>query len=140
MIPSHLVIHHSLTADGRTVSWDAIRWYHVHTMGWADVGYHYGVELVGSRYEILVGRMQNETGAHCKEGGMNASSLGVCLVGNFDAEPVPEAQLDRLVRLSRSLMDVFAIPRENVRRHSDFAAYKSCPGKLFPWSRFLASL
>lgn len=140
MIPTHIVIHHSLTKDGTTVSWGAIRWYHTQTLGWLQIGYHYGVELVGQYYEILAGRMQDQIGAHCKEGGMNNCSLGICCVGNFDAEIVPSAQLDTLIKLTRSLMGVFQIPKSNVHRHTDFAGYKSCPGTKFPWLQFLSML
>lgn len=140
MNPTHLIIHHSLTKDSQTVSWDAIRWYHVNTLGWVDVGYHAGVELVGARYEILLGRMLDEVGAHCKEGGMNRTSIGVCMVGNFDLAPPPAGQMDLLVKFTRSLISIFSIPIGNVRRHSDFANYKSCPGKLFPWAEYVSRL
>lgn len=139
MKPTHIIIHHSLTNDGQTVSWDAIRWYHTHTRGWNDIGYHAGIELVGGRYEILMGRMLNEVGAHCKEGGMNRRSIGICMAGNFDVAQPPAAQLDLLVRLTKSYMDIFGIPKENVDRHSDYAP-KSCPGKLFPWDNFIGRL
>lgn len=140
MNPTHIIIHHSLTEDGKTVSWDAIRWYHVNTNGWTDIGYHLGLELVGNHYEILMGRMLDQVGAHCKEGGMNNCSIGICVVGNFDLAPVPPAQFDLLVRLVRSLMVLFEIPVSNVRRHTDFAPYKSCPGTKFQWGEFMGRL
>jgi N-acetylmuramoyl-L-alanine amidase len=140
MIPTHIVIHHSLTADSQTVSWDAIRWYHTRTLGWRDIGYNVGIELVNSRYEILLGRMLTEPGAHCKENGMNRTSIGICLVGNFDQAPPPTGQLDLLISFTRSMMDLLGIPAANVKRHSDYALYKSCPGKLFPWAQYIERL
>lgn len=140
MKPTHIVIHHSLTPDGSTASWNAIRWYHINTNGWSNIGYHLGVENISGYYEILLGRMLNETGAHCKEGGMNHTSLGICCVGNYDLMRVPDAMMDRLVELARSLMDTFHIPKENVKRHTDFASYKTCPGKMFQWSEFIGRI
>ncbi|MBN2317928.1 MAG: N-acetylmuramoyl-L-alanine amidase [Acidobacteria bacterium] len=139
MRPDHIVIHHSLTEDGTTVSWGAIRKYHLHK-GWIDVGYHFGLELIGDHYEILMGRMQEQTGAHCREEGMNRRSLGICVVGNFDFAPPPDPALDQLAMLVKSLQGIWSIPIENVKRHTDFATYKSCPGKLFPWEGFISML
>lgn len=134
MKPTRIIIHHSLTKDGREVSWDAIRWYHTHTNGWNDIGYHFGIELVNAHYEILMGRMMDQIGAHAK--GHNHNSIGICCVGNFDLAPVPQVQLDRLVDLTQSLMRVFSIPADRVHRHHEFAAYKTCPGKMFQWGEF----
>jgi N-acetylmuramoyl-L-alanine amidase len=139
MKPTHIIIHHSLTEDGQTVSWNAIRKYHLQ-QGWQDIGYHYGVELIGDHYEILLGRMPGEIGAHCKEAGMNQMSIGICLVGNFDIAPPPKAALDKLVQLVRELRTEWNIPIANIHRHSEFATYKSCPGKLFPWTDFIGRI
>lgn len=134
MKPTRIIIHHSLTKDGSTVSWDAIRWYHTHTMGWRDIGYHAGIELIGGHYEILIGRMLDEVGAHTS--GQNEDSIGICLAGNFDLAPPPPAQLDLAVRYTSSLCRVLEIPVSRVSRHSDFSA-KTCPGALFPWDEFI---
>jgi len=84
--------------------------------------------------------MPDEAGAHCRDGGMNGRSLGICLAGNFDlAPPVPEA-LELLVRLAGSLMRMFGIPPGRVYRHSDWPPYKRCPGRLSPRSEFMAAL
>lgn len=140
MKPEHIIIHHSLTADSQTVSWNAIRRYHVETLGWRDIGYHFGIELVGTYYEILAGRMLTEPGAHCHQQNMNRKSIGICCVGNFDQDALPDGQLARLVQLTTSLMEVFDIPPQNVERHSTFAHYKSCPGTKFPWDRFKSAI
>jgi len=138
MRPNKLIIHHSLTADSGTVSWDAIRNYHVNELGWRDIGYHFGLENINGRNEILVGRMMDEAGAHTV--GHNTDSLGICVVGNFDIQVVPEEQMSLLVRLSKSLLGVFSLSWEDVKRHSDYASYKSCPGKLFQWDEFISRI
>jgi N-acetylmuramoyl-L-alanine amidase len=139
MKPEYIIIHHSLTEDGQTVSWGAIRNYHL-AQGWNDIGYHYGIELIGGHYEILFGRMPDLVGAHCKQEDMNRRSLGICLVGNFDLAPPPAMALKLLTVLVKSLQNTWVIPTSNVKRHSDYATYKSCPGKLFPWKEFIAGL
>lgn len=140
MYPRHVIVHHSLTKDSKTVSWGAIREYHIKTLGWKDIGYHAGIELIGDEYQIMPGRPWNEEGAHCKEQGMNRQSLGICLVGNFDFAPPPHPQLELAVDLVRLWMKTFGITLDNIHRHSDFATYKSCPGTQFPWQKFLEML
>jgi N-acetylmuramoyl-L-alanine amidase len=134
MKPKYIILHHSLTKDGRTVSWDAIRRYHTQRMQWRDIGYHFGIERVGKRYEILLGRMMNEVGAHCR--GMNRDSLGICFVGNFDNVPPPIEQWDLGLKLARALMEILQISQENIRGHREFAPYKSCPGERFDLDAF----
>jgi len=137
VLPSKIIIHHSLTADGKTVSMDAIRYYHTKVKHWDAIGYHYLIELVKLHYEIFTGRMMTERGAHCR--GQNGDSLGICFVGNFDKEPPPEAQWKLGLRFVKSLMTVFNIPVEQVYGHRHFAR-KSCPGLYFCMDKFRAEL
>jgi len=137
MKPELIILHHSLTKDSRTVSWDAIRRYHVGTNHWSDIGYHFGIERIEDTFEVLVGRMPDRMGAHCR--GQNSRSLGICFVGNYDMGPPPPEMWVKGLGLVRSLMNVFGIPADRVRGHCDFAD-KTCPGKAFGMDRFRAGL
>lgn len=133
-----IVIHHSLTKDGETVSWDAIRNYHIKERGFTDIGYHFGIEKIGYRYETLIGRMPNETGAHCKELGMNSLAYGICLVGDFDSAAPPKEQLFAAALLCAFLCKDKNIPVRHIYGHREVGRlagfnweegeYKSCPG------------
>ena len=135
MIPTHIIMHHSLTADSGTVSWQAIRRYHTQTLGWDDVGYHFCVELVNKEFEIMLGRMPHVMGAHCKDGGMNRKALGVCFVGNFDMAPPSICQWISGVKLCASICEVLSMDVSHVRAHRDYAN-KTCPGRMFDMGRF----
>jgi len=126
--PDKIILHHSLTKDGEVKDYDSIKKYHIKTLGWIDIGYHYLIEKVGDKYEILRGRDERDSGAHTK--GENTTSIGICLVGNFDIAPPPKEQLEQLYIL---IEDIFArhgkLP---IYTHNHFASYKTCPGTQFP--------
>jgi hypothetical protein len=124
-------IHHSLTRDTVTSSWEAIRKYHVDNNGWMDIGYHYGIEDVGGVLTVRVGRPTSLPGAHAP--GLNASHIGICVVGCFDTQTPTEGQLIVLGRLIRDLAtsQKFDINHRTIRYHRD-VSLKTCPGAKFP--------
>lgn len=137
---THLMLHHSLTEDTKTVSWDDIRNYHVITNGWNDIGYHWGIELVDRDYEVFVGRPINQVGAHCYQQGMNSKAIGIMFCGNFDLVAPPRPMLVKACKyIIKPMLEVFKIPRENIVGHRDYAP-KSCPGKMFDFGTFFSIL
>ena len=130
--PKRIFCHHSLTKDSSTVSWGAIRRYHTDFLKWSNIGYHAGIELVRSGnelyYEVLMGRMWDVQGAHCK--GENHDSLGICLIGNFDHHKPPDAQYEAAGRIISLWMKLYGIKLKDIYGHRDFSI-KTCPGKLF---------
>ncbi len=143
--PEKIILHHSFTDDAETLSWGAIRRYHTRPRpygnGWLDIGYHFGVEYYadrfGGEYEVLLGRMPHETGAHTL--GENDRSWGICFVGNFDKAPVPTEQWDVGLRLVTGLLQMASLSTDDVYGHRDFAG-KSCPGKYFDVDLFRQDL
>lgn len=159
MKPTHIVIHCSATKDSSTVSWSAIRKYHksyaykgrivseekakelINQGGyvkkpWSDIGYHFGVELVGDGYEILSGRMPNRQGAHCRAAGMNGNAIGICCVGDYDNKQPSNAMLDKCEELVRYLMAVYDVPKCNIIGHGEVEPKKTCPGAMFNMNKF----
>jgi hypothetical protein len=132
--PSKIVIHHSLTPDGEALSWQAIRRYHIGIHGWGDIGYHYGIEMVNGRYEILTGRMPDSRGAHTL--GHNHDSIGICLVGNFDETEVPSDQWDLAVRFVQALVTAHTIAPKYIYGHRELDKNRACPGKYFDMEKF----
>lgn len=139
MKPARIIIHHSLTKDSGTVSWSAIRRYHVVKKGWRDIGYHSGIELVGNDFECFYGRPTTQNGAHTK--GANVDSLGFCFVGNFDdAPPSNELLYVAVRRVLMPWMVAYHIPLCNVQPHHAFVEGRSCPGKMFDMGKLAVVL
>lgn len=146
---THIVIHHSATRDTGTKSWDAIRRWHTGKIAgsphkWRDIGYHFGVELIGKKVKILQGRPIHIQGAHAKN--FNKVSVGICIVGNYDKIKPSKAHIEQALILTKWLMTYFNIPYQKVIGHREVYKilkqkdYKSCPGKLFNMSAFREEL
>lgn len=131
--PTKIVIHHSLTPDGITLSWPAIRDYHVNHNGWKDVGYHGGIEEVGGRLVCMFGRPTWMSGAHTR--GQNSGSLGFCFVGSFDEFAPPEPKLRVAARRVLAPWCIqYGLTEQDIYAHRDFSS-KSCPGMMFDMNK-----
>lgn len=119
-----IIIHCTATPEGRDVSIDEVRRWHVKERGWRDVGYHFLIRLDGT---IEEGRPIEMTGAHTK--GHNWDSIGIAYAGGMSKDMTePEdtrtdEQKDSLVELLCQLHDCYG---GTVYGHRDFSA-KDCP-------------
>lgn len=147
MRKTHVVIHHSATLDTGTVSWGAIRRFHM-AKGWVDIGYHIGIEKIGDVYEVLLGRPFDADGAHAYQMGMNRIGLGVVFIGDFNQYEPKAEMLQKAAAHLRPIMAALEIPgdRQHVLAHGDVAPYKSldsdfpCPGRNFNMREFASLL
>lgn len=117
-----LVVHHSAfykSSGAETLL--EIQRLHREERGWADVGYHYMVDLDGS---IYAGRDLAARGVHTQ--GHNTGSAGVCLLGDFRHRTPPQAQWDGLTALSRWLVAKLALT--HLAAHNHFNPNTLCPG------------
>lgn len=139
--PEYIIVHHSMTKDSGTKSWDAIRKYHIENMGMNDIGYHKGIEDIGGVITVMEGRADTISGAHTKELGMNSKSIGICVVGDYDVIAPAQSYLDILRELCNAYMVNYDIPVKNILGHREVGLmagydwtkgqFKTCPGRLF---------
>lgn len=119
-----IFIHCSATPEGRDISAETIKSWHVKGRGWSDIGYHFVIELDGTLKE---GRPLHRMGAGVK--GHNAESVHICYIGGLDknknAKDTRTAeQKDTLNKIVAGLLDDY--PAATVHGHNEFAA-KACP-------------
>ena len=119
-----IIIHCSATPEGRDVSPEEIKRWHVEERGWSDVGYHFIITIDGV---VHSGRPLEIQGAHTK--GHNSESIGICYVGGMDKEMKyakdtrTEEQKESLVNLICELKDIYDC---KVYGHNNFSN-KECP-------------
>jgi len=134
--PNWLIIHHTGStamdpkADTSHHTFEDVNEYHRDlwdettrsSLGYY-IGYHYFIDKSG---KVTQGRADTDRGAHTI--GANASSLGICMSGNFDVTKPTEAQVKSLKTLVKRLMKKYNIPVRRLVPHRKFASYKSCFG------------
>lgn len=132
-VPKEIIVHHAASPRSSKASdvdnWHRERWpgfqskqfTNSHGEGY-HVGYHYVIESDGT---VVQTRGHDEEGAHTI--GMNKSSIGICLVGNFSIErPTPE-QERAFEKLARKLLDKFNLRPADIVPHRKYAR-KECFG------------
>ncbi|CAN0256205.1 unnamed protein product, partial [Chrysoparadoxa australica] len=127
----HVVVHHSAGSNTNQDFTQVVRdiyIYHTEVNGWSDIGYNYLIAQDGSIYN---GRdpgnlaQDNVLGAHfC---GSNSTTMGVCLLGNFQT-----ASITTSTRLSLQNLVAWKLEKENltpyVTHQHDLCLYEALIG------------
>ena len=134
-----IVIHHSATPVD-----DALNMHRVHKARGMKNGlaYHFVISN-GSRKasdgEIYLGeRWKSQLdGGHMKKLSWNQTSIGICLIGNFELRAPTPKQLKSLEGLCEYLMKKCKISSSQVTTHKILhPGHTACPGKYFSLSSF----
>lgn len=97
---------------------------------WVDIPYHFLIAPDGKIYE---GRNVNTVGETATEYDPTGHLL-ICCLGNLETQPLPEAQLNSLIRLVAYSSVKYGISLDSVASHKDYSGQTNCPGKnLYPY-------
>ena len=139
--PTHLVIHHTATANSTDYSLShafalsrSIQNYHMDHNGWIDTGQHFTISRGGyiteGRHRSLE-TLQNGTrfvhGAHA--GSANSYSIGIENEGTYTSVAPPAALYNALVDQAAYICQQYNIPVSNIIGHRDVNS-TSCPGDV----------
>ena len=121
----HIVIHHT-SSDSDTLL--SVTQYHaspnhICPNGCPGISYHYVIDGNGVIYQT---QPLDKVSYHV--GGHNTTSIGVGLLGNFDAREVPQRQYVALIRILRRLVRKF--PTAKIGGHRDLKDSTICPGRF----------
>lgn len=130
---NEIIVHCTATPndwlDGRPTSLkvQSIRNYHVKSLKWRDIGYHYLIDRDGT---VAVGRPLEQVGSHVR--GRNTGTIGIALFGGATSRefmkfhdnytPAQDKALRNLIRQLIAKHGPMA-----VNGHNQYAA-KACPG------------
>jgi hypothetical protein len=104
------VVHHTAGSNSYTAAQSAaivrgIEVYHVKGNGWNDIGYNFLVDKYGQVFEGRYGGVdKNVIGAHAE--GFNTGSVGVALIGTYQAAAPTAAEKAALVNLLAWRLDI----------------------------------
>jgi len=96
--------------------------YHIESLKWGAVGYHFIIDRSGRVWE---GRPLQYQGAHVKNN--NEHNIGVMVLGNFDQQYPSAAQTASLRGTLSNLRHMYSIPFDRIYTHQEINPTK-CPG------------
>jgi hypothetical protein len=133
-VPTRISLHHGGVAflrdkDPQQYLRNLQSWSRATRM-WADIPYHYLIDLDGKVYE---GRDVNYAGDTNTAYDPTGHAL-IVVLGNFEEVEPNAAQLDAVTATMIMLAQRFQIAPDKIGGHKDFATGTSCPGKsLYPY-------
>jgi N-acetylmuramoyl-L-alanine amidase len=95
------------------------------TKHWADIPYHYIIDLDGRIYEGRDIRYAGDTNTEYDPTGHALIEV----VGNFEEVEPNQKQLDAVVDLMAMLAAKYHVPVERIGSHRDFSTQTVCPGE-----------
>ena len=124
-----ITIHHSgapVQSAATIAAW--------HTVGkkYPGIAYHYLVYPDGRVYQC-----SDDIEITWHNGYCNTDSIGICLVGNFELAPPPEAQWNAAAELCNELAHKYP-SIQSVTGHREYKGTTLCPGKYFDMQAFRA--
>lgn len=124
--PNKIIIHHSASSKKTTAKqiskWHQDRGFYYNTAFNNYIGYHY---LIFPNGKIEQTKLIKDEGCHCI--GQNTSSVGICVMGNFEKITPTDKQAQSLMTLIDYLNKTTGTSLP-VYGHCDFSA-TLCPGK-----------
>lgn len=139
--PRWIILHHpAIDLNIQRFQFDVINNYHRQRYNFqSSLGlygaYHYLIEHTG---EIKQYRVEEEEGCHTR--GMNSSSIGICMAGNFSlpGRMPTVGQIKSLKVLMKEIMNKYEIPQKRIVPHR-FFKNTDCYGKNLPdlWGQML---
>lgn len=134
-VPVRITIHHEGTRlemnDDAAKKINAIqRWGMGPDKKWVDIPYHFLIAPDGTIYE---GRNVNTVGETSTEYDPNGHLL-ICCLGNLEVQPLPDQQLQSLIKLTAFAVEKYKISPDSIASHRDYSRQTTCPGKnLYPY-------
>lgn len=134
-----IIVHHSATNNGNAAIFHRA---HLRRGMQNGLAYHFvigngtngtsdGKLEIGARWERQL------QGGHVRNAGLNETSVGICLVGNFEVRSPSEKQLKTLFSLTQFLRSDLLFGHPKVFGHKDLEQ-NLCPGRNFPLKAFRA--
>jgi hypothetical protein len=152
---THIILHHSATdatlgsrdPDGAAL-WAAIMRNHQRHWAASVKGYVCDYHLaVGPTGAVFAGQPLAMVAFNCGNARLNAVSIAVCFLGNFQTERMPAVQYQAGVQLVQSLLEEHGIPLARVLLHREVPDEKTgipgftvCPGRWFPSAALRSAL
>lgn len=116
----YIAIHHSASTSGTV---EGFANYHVNSLGWAGIGYHYVIDKQG-----VIHWCNNVETISYHVGNSNSVAVGICMIGDFTKEKPTDAQYKATLQLTKKLMSELNISVNNVKGHKEFPNnYTACP-------------